>query len=465
LDVLKLRCLILSFALFGACGGTYVRRCETGADCMQNGVAGECTASPASADMFCAYPDTLCESGIKWGVAAGDDLADACVAAPPGEMITLILTDPFAGEPAPPVFAAYQDGDAPWEALSGTGTYMFKVTSGRYGVAIVCDHVMTNGYQEVTIVYRLVAEERVSKLFGCASSVAEEHVLSGSVAGLAGGTAQVNAAGLSPTLIQDVDPTYSIPVTAGVIDILAARFPSGLATADALYVHRDLNISVDQSIDIDFDNDTEFLTGLNLNTLAVQGALDADETLQARGQVRTRNGSRLTVSSTSGTNMPWASISTNPWGINRASATAVNTDSSSIRIANEFRRFSADVSVTLPPRLMANTMIIAIAPYVLVETTWSAVSGSQFVSFSAGQDTSPGRSWTISASAGWLDGAARLALPDLSTANGWENRWGLELGTQTGWFLALEASSLGAGTDTFQDHTSWSTQLTGTIAP
>jgi hypothetical protein len=44
------------------------------------------------------------------------------------------------GQTANAGLVAYQDGDGPWQVVTGTGgNYTFTVTSGRYGLAVVCD--------------------------------------------------------------------------------------------------------------------------------------------------------------------------------------------------------------------------------------------------------------------------------------------------------------------------------------
>lgn len=70
-----------SFVLACGGGGDDVRECTASSECTQAGVAGTCLPSPSSSASFCAYPDPACSDGNRWGVAAGDDLAETCVAA------------------------------------------------------------------------------------------------------------------------------------------------------------------------------------------------------------------------------------------------------------------------------------------------------------------------------------------------------------------------------------------------
>jgi hypothetical protein len=70
----------VAMVLAAACETPSSRTCEPGGECRQGGVPGQCLQSPYSVDHFCAYPDTTCPSGNRWGVLAGDGLAQMCVA-------------------------------------------------------------------------------------------------------------------------------------------------------------------------------------------------------------------------------------------------------------------------------------------------------------------------------------------------------------------------------------------------
>ncbi|MCC6993051.1 MAG: choice-of-anchor D domain-containing protein [Deltaproteobacteria bacterium] len=46
--------------------------------CLKGGVPGTCRLSDRSPRYWCAYPDGTCGSGERWGIAAGDGVADEC---------------------------------------------------------------------------------------------------------------------------------------------------------------------------------------------------------------------------------------------------------------------------------------------------------------------------------------------------------------------------------------------------
>ncbi len=68
-------------ALAGCGGGTNSRPCALSTDCLQGGISGFCLPSPSSTSKWCAFPDLSCPgTEEKWGVLAGDGLAETCVA-------------------------------------------------------------------------------------------------------------------------------------------------------------------------------------------------------------------------------------------------------------------------------------------------------------------------------------------------------------------------------------------------
>jgi hypothetical protein len=63
-----------------ACSGDDTVRCTTSDDCLQGGIHGACTPSPASTDQWCAFPDPMCPgSAERWGIKSGDGLAGICL--------------------------------------------------------------------------------------------------------------------------------------------------------------------------------------------------------------------------------------------------------------------------------------------------------------------------------------------------------------------------------------------------
>jgi hypothetical protein len=55
------------------------RPCSDDATCLKNGIMGYCLYSPLSDDRWCAFDDSTCNSGQRWGIRAGDGLKEMCV--------------------------------------------------------------------------------------------------------------------------------------------------------------------------------------------------------------------------------------------------------------------------------------------------------------------------------------------------------------------------------------------------
>jgi len=69
----------------GACGYGPLppRQCNVDMDCLQAARYGSCLPSPLSAAQWCAFPSDDCpETGLKWGIRAGDGLTETCVGEP-----------------------------------------------------------------------------------------------------------------------------------------------------------------------------------------------------------------------------------------------------------------------------------------------------------------------------------------------------------------------------------------------
>lgn len=71
---------VVAALLTAGCGGNSTIDCTVNTDCTQGGIPGVCLPSPSSSTRWCAFTDTTCPSGQRWGAAAGDDLARTCVA-------------------------------------------------------------------------------------------------------------------------------------------------------------------------------------------------------------------------------------------------------------------------------------------------------------------------------------------------------------------------------------------------
>jgi hypothetical protein len=65
--------LVAGLLLQAGCGALTGFSCLDDSQCRNGGREGECVAG------YCAYPDTTCETGLRWSTAAAEDFADRCV--------------------------------------------------------------------------------------------------------------------------------------------------------------------------------------------------------------------------------------------------------------------------------------------------------------------------------------------------------------------------------------------------
>lgn len=77
------RLIIVAFATLAACRSHETIDCTTNDDCLQGGIPGVCMPSPIddSVENWCAFSDTSCPGGLRWGILSGDGIASICLAA------------------------------------------------------------------------------------------------------------------------------------------------------------------------------------------------------------------------------------------------------------------------------------------------------------------------------------------------------------------------------------------------
>ncbi|MFT3926355.1 MAG: hypothetical protein QM778_27665 [Myxococcales bacterium] len=130
------------------------------------GVGGPDAGNPGSMDAGLGEPDAGDTGGMDSGLGtrtdagaidSGAPFKDGSVSVPDGgtgqpdaavadTTIIVSSTNPW-GAPANQTWFAYQDGNGPWQELSAasTGSYIFKVSSPRYGLAYVCSGSASSG--------------------------------------------------------------------------------------------------------------------------------------------------------------------------------------------------------------------------------------------------------------------------------------------------------------------------------
>jgi hypothetical protein len=329
-----------------------------------------------------------------------------------------VVLENLARSPLAP-WAAWSDGDGPWQPLAGDGPrYTFRPSSGRYSLAVVCDHESS---RTTELTHALVAE--IPHVFiACGRAVDRpSYRLHGKVSGApAGAEVQVvvgNQVGGSP-INNPIRDSYDALVYAGTVPIAATASSDGLTRAALL--RRSVTITGDTTLDLDFATDplplvrqsvaiSDALPGIiyagtsftNVEAgvyLALAGN-DQEYTVVAPQALAAGDEQRFGASQSEG----------NDW-----------TRSVSVRLDQ-----ARPLQLTLPPLLTGMTLEAVAAPtQELVRVGLDPVPGALYYLMSEGGV----RSLVTSR---WLGPATRYTPPDLSALPGWKASWSRQPGTQT----------------------------------
>lgn len=130
------------------------------------------------------------------------------------------------GQTANAAVAAVQDGDGPWQVITGTGgTYTFAVASGRYGLAVVCDRTTpTVGIPFNEVFVRYYATTDASELSVFSDCLAKAPITVG-VSGTTLGTQTTDTISVSSSVGGSEGPpgNWSIQAIAGAGILLGRR--------------------------------------------------------------------------------------------------------------------------------------------------------------------------------------------------------------------------------------------------
>lgn len=187
--------------------------------------------------LLCPIVAVACGKVQGSGPDAGPVLIDATVPA------TITLHNAIGnGQTANAAVAAVQDGDGPWQVITGTGgTYTFPVASGRYGLAVVCDRTApTVGipFNEVFVRYYATGDGSELSVFSdCLAKAPTTVAISGTTLGTQTGDTISIASNASAT--QGPPGNWSTQAVAGPGILLGRRLtnnrPIGLLFDQVTY--------------------------------------------------------------------------------------------------------------------------------------------------------------------------------------------------------------------------------------
>jgi hypothetical protein len=141
-------------------------------------------------------------------------------------------------------------------------------------------------------------------------------------------------------------------------------------------------------------------------------------------------------------------------------------------VASGFIREGASVMLTLPDAFQANAPApVATAPSLRVSASWQPLAGAQAYRLFITQQSPGVRVSQVLATAGWLDGATKLEVPDPSQVEGWSSSWGLFSDSAVDYTMSALFSSLGVrelvsvGSFSKKEQDQWESSLVGTLQP
>jgi hypothetical protein len=348
---------------------------------------------------------------------AGAGMPDA------GGPATITFTSQVStGEVMSTDLVAYQDGDGPWQVVSGTaGVYSFPVTSGRYGLLAGCERA-SDGSTFVTLGYFAVSDglERFELDF-CRTGTPQTVTISGGVSGTMQGENLWVSDGISASA--GLVTSWSMPAIAGPGTLIGMRITAERPTAMLL---QRVTFSASATFNLDFAN--QFFPAesqLTLDPTGTANLLMQTHYIDESGGLHRIDLARTAV--TSYRVVPGDRVGT---GILLLSQRSSNTGASR-RVERAFKSPVAQ-TLTLPSAyvLARPPAIVATSPYPIVEVALPRRAGASHYALS--YFTSAGQrfhSWTLTYSAAWADATPGTELmsrlPDLSALAGWKPTFGL----------------------------------------
>lgn len=362
------------------------------------------------------------------------------------------------GQTANAGLVAYQDGDGPWQLVTGTGgNYTFTVASGRYGLAVVCDRTSPAPGQgipvsELTINYYAATDAAELALF--ADCVA--------IAPTAGPTppAAVNVGGtLAGAQLGD---TIDIATGAGTFDQAdngAAPITSWSATAEpgpGLLLAR--RLVQNRPVGLVFGPQTYAAgTPINVNfaqqVLPTEVGLTLDPTATApiiETDYIAPSGLTLAVDAPPSTATTYRVLPPDKIGdgLSRIIERS-NTNNTASRLVEHVFKTAAAQTLTLPATFLPRSAptMTSPTPYPTYAVTLPKTTDPLYyrVTYSG---TMPGQPtglsfWALTYSAAWLTAAGKadadldVELPDLSKLAGWKPSFALPT-SQVSWNVQVD---------------------------
>lgn len=336
------------------------------------------------------------------------------------------------------VAVAFQDGDGPWRAATGDGTYAFDIASGRYGVAVWCATSMSR-----RVVFDHLTTDELTDLQVSAGCPVAGVTLRGAVRNL---TDNAEVSWSHAAVTASATGAYALRGPAGTHDLVATSYQLAGAgrVVDAVVILRDREVGGDQTIDVDLASDDAL--ALDTHDVTVAGAAD-DDYATVQSLLHTANRTAAQLGTTSGDDLTFQAVPADALvggdlqsTLLRVTGPAVAGQPQRVRSHAVHATAAADLSV----ELLAATDAPAVSAGPTF--TWSRLDGAAAYQLSVVQIDASGAEIDYAGtwSSAYLGADVTLAVPDLSGVDGWDDRASFVDGRTMFWAAgAVSTSSVG----------------------
>jgi hypothetical protein len=373
----------------------------------------------------------------------------------------------FTGRTENAMLVAFQDGDGPWIALTGTGgVYQASPRSPRYGVAVGCS---SSARSTVALYYQSISDPRQLLATGCHGPIETAHV-SIDLRGLPGGEQAEVWFGAS-AVITSVNGPIGIETLKAPGDVFARSYGFDPSTGETNNVRTYRGPTLDPqstpSLQIDLAASGKALEfhPLTIADPTPPGAPSSQ--LSVRSSYLTPN-SQLTSWPLHATGLlrpvspdRYATLDVAMRQPDDVSSLLVRADSiittgaavASFRIVRRYFKDPVAQSVTLPDIVAAQAPVVdkTAAPWITatIPIVPSRLGNITYEALFAGTvAASDDRVWTVAISAGWAAGQSSVtaSIPDLSNLPGWRPEMALDPAAYDGWNIGWIDRNMPIGT-------------------
>jgi hypothetical protein len=338
-------------------------------------------------------------------------------------------------------WVAYQDGaNGAWQTLAPSGGFSGSVPStapdGRYSLAFVCP-----GQKPTVRVVHATRQELPSVNFTCGGATPATITVSGTVAGLNGGSALVSI-GEEP---RTTSSNYEMQIPPGFYDVIAVRYVNNMP--NRVWLQRNRQFSNNTTYNIDFaqaDGTVVRVFDVASGALTVSG-LDTQANETATMRILLQSGSRSsTVGVVSTNELTPIAYPLFPSGVlSAAERFRVIVDTSEQRGVAQVTS-TLPSTLTLPPPYTAPTLSVNTSGAIQFTAQDFSYGESPAIGYQMSVSASGGARYEYFITAGWLGNANAYTTPVLETLAGWNSAWNLQRGESADVALRVYVSPSGA---------------------